>query len=730
MITFSSLGHMGNLGNQLFQVASTIAISKANNQEVKLPYWKYSHYFKERFPILQRAANAVTVRELGYHYTPEYWEREIAKYPERTISLNGWLQSEKYWLPYKQEIKDLLTFKEDYKKKLLEKYEDAFSKPTIAISVRRGDFVGNPNYELLPISYYVGALLKYFPNIENYNIFCFSDDIPYCRHHFECLDNVYYPHAASDIDQLCLMSMCDNFIISQSTFSWWGAYIGQKPDSQIIRPNYNMAGELLKNNDEKDYWPENWTNVYDHKTERIDLRDTTFTIPVFYDHEDRAQNLRLTVKYLNKHFDTHIIVGEQGGNHFAALQGVKYIKYDYDKFHRTKMLNEMAQETDTELLVNWDTDVIVPVMQIAQTVRRLREEADMVYPYDGRFGRVDRKRWYNEISQALDTGIWYRERFSGTRDADSRSVGGAIFYKKDSFLEGGLENEHFITYAPEDQERWYRFQKLGYKVERIKGNLYHIDHFIGQNSFTQHPLYKQNEKEFHRIRGIQDLRGEVNSWPWYHKYSIKYYDEIIEDSTQSRDEFFKIPEVINRVSSIIDIGCGIGNWGKNLTNFIYHGVDHKIPEKILAIPIENYRDFDLTSDNLFPFTGKYDLAMCMEVLEHIPEKYADKAVQLLTTLSEKILFSAAIPGQGGRGHLNEKWQTYWANLFKKYDYYPINLPIHDNSTIAIWYRNNAALYVKGDTGQSVIDYVHPELYTNIVGTHTKWKTIRPYHQVI
>ncbi len=726
MITYSQLGSMGRLGNALFQIASTAGIAKTNNQDYVFPYWRYSHYFENRFPTINRINNPVKVSETGYHFTPDHWEENVQKHPGRLISLHGWLQSEKYWSNSKEEILNQFKFKTTLIEKLRNKYQEVFSKKTIAISIRRGDFVQNPNYEQLPISYYVGALLKYFPNYKDYNIFCFSDDIPYCRHHFECLDNVYYPMAALDIEQLLLLSLCDNFIISQSTFSWWGAYLGEKPNSIIVRPNYNMAGDLLRNNNEKDYWPLSWSNVYDHKLEKINLKDTTFTIPVYYDHEDRAQNLRLNIDYLRKHFDTNIILGEQGGDHFTKLRVDQYIKFPYNKFHRTKMLNEMANESNTEIIVNWDTDVITPVMQLVEAVNALRNDSDVVYPYDGRFARVDRKRWYPLINNSLDTGIWMRERFAGTRPNDSGSVGGAVLFKKDSFLDGGMENENFISYAPEDQERWYRFRKLGYKVDRIRGNLYHIDHHIGPDSYTQHPLYKDNEKEFHRIRNHPNLRQEVDTWEWYHQYSKKYYAEIMEDSTTSRDEMFKIPLIMQGVKSIIDVGGGIGQWGKDLKNITYHMVDYNIPPKILVIPESNYREYDLTSGLIFPFPDKYDLALNLEVAEHIPESSAEFLVQLLTTKADKVLFSAAIPGQGGKNHCNEQFQTYWANLFQKHGFYPKNLDIRNNYNIAIWYRNNAILYIKGETGEKVEDYVHPELYTNIVGTHTKWKEIKPY----
>lgn len=718
MITFSQLGNMGRLGNQLFQICSVKGIADRNNQKYGFPVWNLSSYFKNKIPVSGRLKNSSFAEEPHYHYSGDFFDQKIRD--GENLDIKGWLQTEKYWNSDQKSIQEFLEFDPVFKERLIGKYSDVFSKETIAISIRRGDFVGNPNYEQLPIEYYIGALIKNFPDYKNYNIFFFSDDLTYCKHHFEFMNNVFFPRNEGPIQQLCLMSNCTHFIISNSTFSWWGAYLGQKENSIIVRPNYNMSGNLLKNNSEIDYWPSKWTNIYDHKKEKIDLSDVTFTIPVKYDHEDRAQNLRLCVEFLEK-FNTNIIIGEQGGPHFTETFKHKHIHFPYNKFHRTKMLNEMALISETDIIANWDADVICNPMQLVETVRMLRDQWDMVYPYDGRFGRVNRKKWYTKLRDSKDTEIFKSEIFSGTKPHDALSVGGAVLFKKNSFIQGGMENENFISYAPEDQERYYRFNKLGYKVARVKGVIYHIDHHVGNDSWTQHDLYKDNEKEFFRIRGIDNLRKEVDSWPWVKPYTHKYYEEIIGGSTKSRDEVFRLPELQN-IKSIIDIGAGVGQWGKDLS-VPYTAVDFQIPGDMLLV--ENYIDWDITSNIPFPLTDRYDLALCLEVMEHISEQYAEKTIKLLTQLSDKILFSAAIPGQGGICHVNEQWQTYWANLFSKFGYYPKILDIRDNPNIEIWYRNNMFLYVNYDTGIRIPDYVHPDLYTNIVGTLTNWTSISP-----
>jgi len=720
MIAYSQLGKFGNLGNQLFEICSLAGLSRKYNKEWKIPLWNPSGYFEKAFPITSRFKDLKPLPEKAYHFTPEYWNEHLTK--NENFDISGWLQSEKNWDCDKNFAKDLFKFEQKSLNALKNRYPQAFEKPTIAISIRRGDFVGNSNYDLLPIEYYIGALWKYFPDYHNYNIFIFSDDIPYCKHHFQCLDNVFFPRNEGPIQQLILMAQCDHFIISQSTFSWWGAYLGEKEYSIVVRPNYNTAGKLLESLSEKDYWPESWINIYDHKKEKIDLSDVTFTIPVFYDHEDRAQNLRLSIQYLEK-YNTKIIIGEQGGLHFSkTFPQHRYIPFPYSKFHRTKMLNEMALLSDTDIIANWDADVILNPMQIIETVKLIKSGDDMVYPYDGRFARVNRKNWYTKIRDN-DTAVLSREIFNGMRPHDALSVGGAVFFKKKSFIEGGMENENFISYAPEDQERFYRFNKLGYKVKRVKGPLYHIDHFVGNNSWTQHSDYKANEKEFFRIRDIQDLQSEISKWPWYKPYTNKYYDEIKDGSTKSRDEVFKLEE-FQHIESILDLGCGIGQWGKDL-NIPYTGIDFNIPKDMLLIPESNYIEWDIMSDTI-PNIGDFDLGLCLEVMEHIPEEYVERTIKFLTSKCKRVLFSAAIPGQGGVGHCNEQWQTYWSKIFEKFSYFPMILNVRNNQDIEIWYRNNMILFVNYDTGERISDYIHPKLYTNIVGTITNWERVKPY----
>jgi hypothetical protein len=513
----------GRLGNVLFRYASLIGLAKKHNTKLALPEWKYEKFFNGEYPTGNIEGRLILEPVFNYvEDWPYIGENE-------NVDIKGYLQSEKYWKPYEKEVRNMLSFQEGFKHSVRRYFDSkkVFEKTTIAISIRRGDYVGNPNYELLPITYYILALFEHFPNWRQCNVVVFSDDIPYCKVHFDCLDNVFFSENNSDIEDLCLMSQCDHFIISNSTFSWWGAYIGEKKYSKIVRPNYLFAGHLLKANDFKDFYPERWIK-FDHKKEttenkKIDLRDVCFTIPVSYDHEDRKENLDLCIAILRKNFDCEIIVSEQGSEpKFNYLQESERVnKYIFDtqggKFHRTKMLNDMAKATECPIIFNWDADVLIAPFQILESVNQLRNGADMSFPYKWAFARMPRAQWFTKIRDYEDIGLVGSTRFNGMNTNDVTSVGGAVGFRKKSFFEGGMENENFISYGPEDVERMIRFRKLGYKIERsLGGCLYHIDHYVGPNSSSKHTYFKANRGECERVEIMSkdELEVYLSTWPW------------------------------------------------------------------------------------------------------------------------------------------------------------------------------------------------------------------------
>jgi hypothetical protein len=174
ILTFSKFGKYGRLGNQLFQYASLIGLSTKYNADLQLPAWDYSEYFEGDFPVLTKNVKAQTTKEPAYHYSPEFYDRLNWK---QDVDLLGYLQSEKYFAHCKELVRERLTFKKDFAEKVMQPYRELFKKPVIAISIRRGDYVDNPNYQLLPITYSILSLFEHFPDWrERFNLLIFSDD--------------------------------------------------------------------------------------------------------------------------------------------------------------------------------------------------------------------------------------------------------------------------------------------------------------------------------------------------------------------------------------------------------------------------------------------------------------------------------------------------------------------------------------------------------------------------
>ncbi|MCV3456608.1 class I SAM-dependent methyltransferase [Campylobacter sp. CNRCH_2016_0050h] len=223
-------------------------------------------------------------------------------------------------------------------------------------------------------------------------------------------------------------------------------------------------------------------------------------------------------------------------------------------------------------------------------------------------------------------------------------------------------------------------------------------------------------------------------------YDEEFYKQQSQGSYQSAKEIIPIiNNFIPNIQSVLDVGCGIGTWLKawqeqNKLIEIF-GVDgNDISESFFYIDKHNYKKVDLTTtantilddikqslkDINKNYSKLFNLTQSLEVAEHIDEKYAQNFIELLTLTSDIILFSAAIPNQGGLEHINEQPPKYWANLFEKYDYlcFDIRNLFWENDKIDFWYRQNIFLYIHKDkinslelpikSTQNPMHMVHPE----------------------
>lgn len=179
--------------------------------------------------------------------------------------------------------------------------------------------------------------------------------------------------------------------------------------------------------------------------------------------------------------------------------------------------------------------------------------------------------------------------------------------------------------------------------------------------------------------------------------------------------------------SVLDIGCGLGTWlsvCQELGVQEIQGIDGTwLDTNLLNIPESFVLKVDL--EQPFQLRRKFDLAICLEVAEHLDREAAEGFVQSLTSHADRILFSAAIPFQGGHHHVNEQWPDYWNNLFMKHGYCPLDLirgEIWQNSSVMWWLKQNILLFVKTELVEqhenwkiaakikSPLSIVHPDVY--------------------
>lgn len=235
----------------------------------------------------------------------------------------------------------------------------------------------------------------------------------------------------------------------------------------------------------------------------IDITDFTFLIPIRMDSIVRVENLMMTIDYIRKNFRTHIIVLQAAAYEDGFLPNLLRRKANYifaedrdNVFYRTKYLNLMTQKVLTPYQGIWDTDVIIPKEQIFESVKRLREGYDVVYPYDGHFydtSDIIREQYFRH----RDVRILQRNMPKMGLIYGTNMKGGAMFVNRMSYINAGMENEGFYGWGPEDWERYERWKTLGLKVVSVKGGLFHLSHGRGSDSHYRSQMQMlQSNKEY------------------------------------------------------------------------------------------------------------------------------------------------------------------------------------------------------------------------------------------
>ena len=238
-----------------------------------------------------------------------------------------------------------------------------------------------------------------------------------------------------------------------------------------------------------------------------DLTNATFIIPIRIESQDRLRNVLTVLYFLLNNFDTNIIVKEVDTESVFTndvlpllvdaeidLSKLTHVfeKSDAPLFHRQNVLNEMIQLSKTKIAINYDCDALLPIESYTTAYAAiLSDQCDVVYPYGQGMFQWQVAATDDVVNEFIDSDFDFTVLESKSKRHTS-DFGWVQFFNRKVYIEGGMENENFKAYAPEDKERWFRFNTLGYKVGRVDNMVYHLEHARGENSWISNPHMQHN----------------------------------------------------------------------------------------------------------------------------------------------------------------------------------------------------------------------------------------------
>lgn len=200
-------------------------------------------------------------------------------------------------------------------------------------------------------------------------------------------------------------------------------------------------------------------------------------------------------------------------------------------------------------------------------------------------------------------------------------------------------------------------------------------------------------------------------------YDKKFYQNRHERTRYAAQTILSLIFDNYKINSVVDFGCGVGTWVdacKELGVTKALGIEGDWVNKSMTSSSFELHNADLQKP--IRLDRKYDLAISLEVAEHIPEEKSDDFVDNLTNSSDIVLFSAAVVGQGGRGHVNEKMQSYWVEKFAKRGYVCMDIirpEVWNDNGIDVWYKQNIFVFSRNQDDaffSMPLDVIHPTLF--------------------
>jgi hypothetical protein len=273
---------VGGLGNQMFQYACGYSVAKKNNTNLSLDtswyieknsvVWTMTYeldrlnisYKKilNKYPLVNNKNHFIN----GFrkHYLP-YIEKSMVFDDSifsagSNIVLDGYWQSEKYFIDYKTELQNEFTPINQIENDYLKQINDALS---VSLHVRRGDYANhkqtNNFHGLMSLEYYNSAISLMQSRLgDRITIFIFSDDIEWCKQNIKTTANTIYVTGNDGLTDMQLMAACQNNIIANSSFSWWGAWLNRNPNKIVVAPD-KWFNDPKPNT--KDIIPRSWERI-------------------------------------------------------------------------------------------------------------------------------------------------------------------------------------------------------------------------------------------------------------------------------------------------------------------------------------------------------------------------------------------------------------------------------------------------------------------------------------
>jgi|TARA_R110000796_G_scaffold74_14_gene335 hypothetical protein len=250
---------IGGLGNYLFQIATSYSLAIDNGDSIvydpENSVIVHNHINTYRNNVLNNVPFGCVLVENEYQ-EPDFRYSPIEYKPN--LKINGYYQSEEYFKHNRESILELFSFGDDSNKLVNEKYSDILNSKTCAIHVRRGNYLTLPNHHPVCLFDYYQRAIELMP--KDCTFVVFSDDLAWCKNNFNSIDREFcYVEGNVDYVDLLLMSKCDNNIIANSSFSWWGAWLNTNPNKLVIGPT-KWFGSAINHNTEN-LIPKTWVKI-------------------------------------------------------------------------------------------------------------------------------------------------------------------------------------------------------------------------------------------------------------------------------------------------------------------------------------------------------------------------------------------------------------------------------------------------------------------------------------